>query len=284
MKLLVFGKSGQVAHALQDANASGFDMTFLSRTDADLSNPDACASAVKAARPDMVMNAAAYTDVDGAETNEALAHVINGEAPGKMAGAAAKLDIPFMHISTDYIFDGSGYMPHAPDANPAPMNAYGRSKLAGEIAVRAANPRHVILRTSWVFSPYGSNFVKTMLRLSETRTALNVVRDQIGGPTPARAIATTLLTIATALKNGASGGTYHVTGAPALSWADFARAIFESAGKEISITDIDTANYPTPAQRPLNSRLDCATLMADFGITQPEWKPALAEMIRGLRT
>ena len=188
MTLLVFGQTGQVAQALASLAP---EAVFLSRTQADLSDPEACAAAIRAHAPQAVINAAAWTAVDRAEAEEAAAHVVNAEAPGAMARACADLAIPFLHVSTDYVFDGSGDSPWQPGDATGPINAYGRSKLAGEEAIRAAGGPHAILRTSWVFSAEGANFVKTMLRLSETRDALGVVGDQIGGPTPASAIART---------------------------------------------------------------------------------------------
>ena len=220
MKILVFGKTGQVASELQ-RQAPG--ATFLDRAQADLSDPAACAAAVRAADADVVINAAAYTAVDRAESEEALANAVNGEAPAAMARAAAAKGIPFLHVSTDYVFSGEGVTPWQVDDPVAPPNAYGRSKLLGEEGVRAAGGNTAILRTSWVFSSHGANFVKTMLRLSETRDALNVVDDQIGGPTPAADIAAALLVMAERMATGQQGGTYHFGGMPWVSWADFAR-------------------------------------------------------------
>ncbi|MDQ2095987.1 SDR family oxidoreductase, partial [Rhodalgimonas zhirmunskyi] len=185
-KLLIFGKTGQVARELRRLEGPDLTITALGREEADLSDPAACAAQIEQTDADAIINAAAWTAVDQAEEHEALATRINGAAPGAMARAAAKRALPFLHISTDYVFAGDGTAPHRPDDPPAPCNAYGRSKLAGEQAIRAAAGQAAILRTSWVFSAHGSNFVKTMLRLSETRDALSVVADQIGGPTPAR--------------------------------------------------------------------------------------------------
>lgn len=280
MSLLVFGRSGQVATELRRQA----EVTALGREDADLTDPDACAAAILAARPSAVINAAAYTAVDRAEEEEALATVINGEAPGAMARTCAKLAIPFLHVSTDYVFDGSGDAPWHPEDTPAPINAYGRSKLAGETAIRDAGGHWAVLRTSWVFSPHGTNFVKTMLRLSETRDALSVVEDQIGGPTPASGIAAALLSMARAMQAGQGGGLYHYAGAPATSWKCFARETFERAGRQVSVTGIPTVDYPTPAQRPLNSRLDCSRLEADFGISPPDWRDALSQTLKELIT
>lgn len=280
MSLLIFGQTGQVARELA-RRAPG--ARFLGRAEADLSDPAACAAAIRALRPDAVINAAAWTAVDKAETEEEAATLVNGAAPGAMAQACADLDIPLVHISTDYVFDGAGTLPFRPSDPTAPLGAYGRSKLAGEVAVRASGARHVILRTSWVFSAHGANFVKTMLRLGADRPALRVVADQIGGPTPADAIAAACLTLAGALREGAAGGTHHFAGAPETSWAGFARETFALAGLPVTVEDIPSDAYPTPARRPLNSRLDCSALAADFGIMQPDWRAALAHVITELK-
>ncbi len=276
--ILVFGKTGQVATELQRQG----DVTALGRDQADLSDPQGCAAVIADLKPSVVINAAAYTAVDRAEEEDALAQMINAASPGAMAGACAHLDIPFLHVSTDYVFDGSGQRSWQETDPVSPQNAYGRTKLAGEQAIRASGARHIILRTAWVFSAHGANFVKTMLRLSETRDALNVVEDQIGGPTPAADIATTLLILADAMQDGAAGGTYHYTGEPHTSWAGFARAIFAEADRDVTVMGIPSADYPTPATRPLNSRLDCAKLAADFGITPADWKAGLAAVLKDL--
>ena len=279
--ILVFGRSGQVARELA---ALAPDARFLGRAEADLSDPAACAAQIMALRPAAVINAAAYTAVDKAEEEEALATVVNGEAPGAMARACAGLRIPFLHISTDYVFGGQGDQPRGADDPVAPLNAYGRSKRAGELAVAESGAHYAVLRTSWVFSAHGTNFVKTMLRLSDTRDQLTVVGDQIGGPTPARAIAAALLSMAAQMQVGRpSRGIYHFAGQPATSWAGFAREVFHQAGCATEVSDIPTANYPTPAARPLNSRLDCADLETDFGIKAPDWTQGLAEVLKELR-
>ncbi len=288
MKVLVFGQTGQVARELARRMPGDVTATFLGRDQADLNDPAACAAAIAAHAVDVVINAAAWTAVDKAESEEAAATVVNGDAPGAMARACAAKGIPFVHISTDYVFDGQGTAPFAPSDPVAPQNAYGRSKLAGESAVRGSGARHVILRTSWVVSAHGANFVKTMLRLGASRESLNVVADQIGGPTPAAAIAEAVITIARKMagQGGTAphpGGTYHFSGAPDTSWADFARAIMAEAGLPCAITDIPSRDYPTPATRPLNSRMDCATLTRDFGIPRPDWRLGLAEIVQELR-
>jgi len=277
--ILVFGHTGQVASELR----AMAPVTALARDAADLADPAACAAAIHAHRPSVVINAAAYTAVDRAETEEGLATTINGDAPGAMAQACAELGIPFVHISTDYVFPGDGTAPWCPGDPVAPLGAYGRSKLAGEEAVRAAGGVHAILRTSWVVSAHGNNFVKTMLRLGAEREGLTIVADQIGGPTPARAIAVACLVVADQLAaDPAKTGTYHFSGAPDTSWADFARAIFAEAGLTCAVEDIPSSAYPTPAKRPLNSRLDCSTTEAQFGISRPDWRAGLRDILYDL--
>lgn len=276
--MLVFGKTGQVATELQRQA----EVAALGRDQADLSDPQACAAVIADLRPSVVINAAAYTAVDKAEEDEALAQTVNAASPGAMAGACAQLDVPFLHVSTDYVFDGTGQRAWQETDPVSPQNTYGRSKLLGEEAVRASGACHIILRTAWVFSSHGANFVKTMLRLSETRDTLTVVDDQIGGPTSAADIAATLLTLADHMRDGATGGTYHYAGAPHTSWADFARAIFAQTGRDVTVTGIPSRDYPTPARRPLNSRLDCAKLATDFGITPADWQDGLSRVLKEL--
>ena len=281
MKALVFGQSGQVARELARRLPQA---QFLGRAEADLSDPAACAAAVLASDCEAVINAAAWTAVDAAEGDEAAATVVNGAAPAAMAQAAAARGVPFLHVSTDYVFDGAGDRPFHPDRPTGPLGAYGRSKLAGEVGVRAAGGRHLILRTSWVFSAHGANFVKTMLRLGREREVLRVVADQVGGPTPAAAIAEALIAAADALRDGAAGGTHHFAGAPDVSWADFARAIMAEARLSCRIEDIASSEYPTPARRPLNSRLDCQGFEMAYGVPRPDWRQGLAEVVTELST
>ncbi len=280
MRLIIFGKSGQVALELQRRQPEAL---FLSRDQADLSDPAACAAAIRAHAPNAVINAAAYTGVDQAEGDEETAALVNGAAPAAMAGACAELGIPFVHISTDYVFDGSGDTPWPLDAPTAPLGAYGRTKLKGEEAVRGAGGPHAILRTSWVVSAHGNNFVKTMLRLGAERETLTVVADQVGGPTAAGDIAAACLEIARQLKADPSKtGTYHFSGAPDLSWAGFAREIFSQAGLSCAVTDISSSDFPTPARRPGNSRLDCSETLAVFGIDRPDWRKSLSDIFKEL--
>ncbi len=277
--LLVFGRTGQVARELQHLAP----VLALGRDVADLAQPGACAAAIQAHRPRAVINAAAYTAVDRAEGEADLATAINGAAPAEMALACAALNIPLVHISTDYVFAGTGHHPWAPSDMAQPANAYGRSKWAGEQGIRASGCTHAILRTSWVFSAHGTNFVKTMLRLSDTRDQISVVDDQIGGPTPARAIAAACLAIAGQLQEAPEKtGTYHFSGAPDVSWCAFARAIFAQAARPTRVQAISTSAYPTPAARPLNSRLECNTTTSVFGLARPDWHAGLKECLTNL--
>jgi len=274
--ILVFGKTGQVACALQRQA----DVVALDRSAADLADPAACARAIRTHAPQAVINAAAWTAVDQAEDQEAAATVVNGDAPGAMARACAALDIPFVHISTDYVFDGTGSAPWRPDSPVGPLGAYGRSKLAGERAVQAVGGTAVILRTSWVFSAQGKNFVRTMLRLGAAQPSLAVVADQIGGPTAAGDIAAACLVMAAGLQTRPElAGIYHFSGVPDVSWADFAREIFAQAGLPCTVRDIASADYPQKARRPANSRLDCTTLHQAFGIARPDWRTSLTHVL-----
>jgi len=275
--LLIFGRTGQLAQELARAEPAAM---FLGRDDADLAFPDACAAAIAAFRPVAVINAAAWTAVDRAESEEAAARVINADAPATMARACAALGIPFVHLSTDYVFNGARDAPFAPDNATGPLNAYGRTKLQGERGVREARGIHAIVRTSWVFSAHGANFVKSMLRMGAQRDRLSVVADQVGGPTPAAALAAACLVIARRLADDPSAsGMYHFAGTPDVSWADFARVIMARAGLACEIDDIITDQYPTLARRPMNSRLDCRALEATFGVARPDWRVGLDQVL-----
>ena len=280
IRVLVFGQTGQVARELARRCPAGVTARFLGRAEADLMDPAACAAAI--ADCDVVINAAAWTAVDKAEAEETAATVVNGAAPTAMAARCAALGLPLLHISSDYVFDGGGEAPFHLDHPTAPLGAYGRSKLAGEQGVLAAGGRALILRTSWVVSAHGANFVKTMLRLGRERDSLNVVADQVGGPTPAAAIADALYTAATAMAQGAPGGVHHFAGAPDTSWAGFARLIMTRAGLACQINDIPSSAYPTPAKRPLNSRLDCTGFTDAFGIPRPDWRAGLDKILQEL--
>ncbi|SDF50974.1 dTDP-4-dehydrorhamnose reductase [Salipiger thiooxidans] len=277
MTVLVLGRSGQVAREL----AALPGMRCMGREAMDLRDPQACAAALRDIPCTAVINAAAWTAVDKAESEEAEAHLLNAEAPGVMARAAAELGLPFVQISTDYVFDGAGTEPHMPDDPVAPPNAYGRTKLAGEEAVAGAGGAHAILRTSWVFSAHGANFPRTMLRLGRERDRLTIVADQIGGPTFAGDIARACAAIAAQLQTRPEdSGIYHYSGAPDVSWAEFAREIFAQADISCAVEDIPTSAYPTPAVRPLNSRLDCSATKRIFGLDRPDWKAGLATMLQ----
>jgi dTDP-4-dehydrorhamnose reductase len=283
MRVLVVGETGQVARELIRRAPAGVEVTAYGRDVMDLTDPQTCGEVVMDADCDVVINAAAWTAVDAAEADPKGAMVVNAAAPVAMARGAAAGKRPFLQISTDYVFDGQGEAPFAPDAATRPLGVYGRTKMEGEWGVRAAGGPHAILRTSWVFAGHGRNFVRTMLRLGAERPLLRVVADQAGGPTPAAAIADALFVMARGLCDGAPSGTWHLSGAPDATWADFARAIIDMAGLPARVEDIATADYPTPAQRPMNSRLDCATLLRDFGIARPDWRAALPGVIAELR-
>lgn len=287
MKALVFGTTGQLGIELGRRTPPGAAVTALGRDRADLADPAGCAAAIAATDADLVINAAAYTGVDQAENDRDTAHLVNAETPGAMARAAAARGLPFLHVSTDYVFDGSGSRPWREDDQTAPLGVYGQTKLDGERAIAAAGGPHAILRTSWVFSAHGRNFVKTMLRLGAGRETLSVVDDQRGGPTAAADIADALWTIATAFRSGrGQSGIFHFSGAPTVSWAGFAEAIFAASSRAAppQIKRIATADYPTPARRPTNSALDCSRIRAAYGMDQPDWRVRLSEVIRELET
>ena len=279
--ILVFGKTGQVATELQAFE----EVVALGRDQADLSDPKSCVNSIRACLPKAVINAAAYTAVDEAEIESDLACLINGDAPGVIAKECAELNIPLVHISTDYVFDGSGVAPWCVSDIPNPINAYGRSKLKGEEAITSSRCIYAILRTSWVVSANGSNFVKTMLRLSKTRNILSVVDDQIGGPTCAKDIAHTCVSIAKQLmQDSKKTGFYHFSGFPDVSWCQFANTIFEQAGRQAIAQPIHTSRHPTPAPRPLNSRLDCSMTKDVFGISRPNWRDGLKFILEELES
>ncbi|WP_068305948.1 dTDP-4-dehydrorhamnose reductase [Pararhodobacter sp. CCB-MM2] len=278
--ILIFGRTGQVACELARLAP---EAVFLDRGQADLRQPAHCVGEILALRPKAVINAAAWTAVDQAEEEEETATLVNGEAPAAMARACADIGAVMVQISTDYVFNGMGTTPFLPHDEPAPLSAYGRSKLVGEQGVQTAGCSHAILRTSWVFSAHGANFVKTMLRLGAVRDSLTVVADQIGGPTSARAIAQACLTMAYTLRTDPElSGIYHFSGGPDTSWADFARAIMTEAGLSCRIDDIPTSSYPTLATRPANSRLDCSSL-AQFGLERPDWRLELRHVLEELK-
>lgn len=280
MHILVFGKTGQVSRELSLFD----DVHCVGREEADLSDPQACAQLILDGSYDAVINAAAYTAVDKAEDDEEVAGLVNGAAPGAMAEACAQKKIPFVHISTDYVFDGTGDAAFRVEDKTGPLGAYGRTKLAGEEAVKLAGGVFGIVRVSWVVSAHGNNFVKTMLRLGADRDVLTIVADQIGGPTPAAAVARSCHAMAKQLiDQPEKSGVYHLSGAPDVSWADFAREIFTQAGLKVDVKDIATSDYPTPAKRPANSRLDCQSLKNNFGLDRPDWKAELSDILKTLK-
>lgn len=280
MRVLVFGETGQVATALRK-HAGNTEVITLGRDQADLGTPDMLRAVIAATDADVIINAAAYTAVDRAEEDADQAEQVNHLAVGTMARAAAKRGLPLLHISTDYVFAGDGARPWHPDDETGALSVYGATKRRGEEALQLAGGPHAILRTSWVFSATGHNFVKTMLRLGSERDSLRVVDDQIGGPTAADDIAMALLTMARAFAEGRGiSGIYHYAGAPDVSWAGFAQEIFAQATLPCTVTPIPTTDYPTPAPRPLNSRLDCTTLETDFGIKRPDWRVSLGTVLK----
>lgn len=291
MRILVTGTSGQLAQSLLECGMrTNVDVVAMRRPQLDLSIPATIRTSLADVRPDLVVSAAAYTAVDKAESEEGLALAINGQGSGEVASVCERLGIPLIHISTDYVFDGTKSAPYVETDPVAPQSAYGRSKLAGEIAVAKACSRHVILRTAWVHSPFGNNFVKTMLRLAATRPELGVVDDQIGCPTYAPHLATAILAIAAQLPGSRAGqapwGIYHAAGGGEATWCGFAREIFRQSGERggvaVKVNAIGSADYPTPAKRPANSRLDCSKLEATFGVRLPVWQDGTRECLARL--
>ena len=279
MRIVVTGTQGQVVTALKAADA---DVIALGRPGIDLAEPLSLRAPVRIARPDVIVSAAAYTAVDKAESEPELARKVNGEAPGELGRIAAELGVPLLHLSTDYVFDGTKDMPYVEGDPIGPVSVYGATKLIGEEGVRAATSNHVILRTAWVYSPYGANFVKTMLRLAETRDEINVVADQCGCPTYAPDIARAILAIARRAVSDPSPalrGTFHLSAPDEASWAEFAVAVFAGlasrGGKKMIVNPIPASAYPTPARRPANSRLDGTKLRAAYGIALPSWRASL---------
>lgn len=286
--ILLTGGAGQVGTEFQRLAPKGFEIVAPGRDRLDLTNPDSIAAAV-ASRPwAAVINSAAYTAVDKAQSDPVTAWQVNALAPAAFAWATAQADIPLIQLSTDYVFSGAKTSPYVEDDPVGPVSVYGASKEAGEQAVRTGNPRHVILRTAWVVSPYGSNFIKTMLRLAETRDRLTVVDDQHGCPTSAADIAAALAVIVRRMSDdaGAPSGTYHFVNSGEATWCGFAREIFAQAqarGRTVpTVEAIPTSAYPTPARRPANSRLDTAKLKRDFRIEPRDWRTAASEVVETL--
>ncbi|MBA1141382.1 dTDP-4-dehydrorhamnose reductase [Mesorhizobium neociceri] len=291
MRLVVTGRDGQVATSLLEAGKArdGIEVVAVGRPALDLTQPDTVFQALAAARPDIVVSAAAYTAVDQAEDEPDLAFAVNAVGAGKVAEAAAQLGVPVIHLSTDYVFDGSKDGAYVETDATAPLGVYGASKLAGELAVAAANPRHLILRTAWVYSPFGRNFVKTMLRLAGDRDEIAVVADQWGNPTSALDIADAILHAAAMLRDDEAFdgyGIYHLAGTGETSWSGFARHILDTSarygGPTARVRDIATSDYPTKAKRPANSRLSSAKFEGAFGWQAPEWREASHEVVERL--
>ncbi len=286
MKLLVLGANGQVGWELQRALAPLGEVHAWDRSQGDLGRPEALAVAVQALAPTAIVNAGAYTAVDKAESEPALAHTVNAEAPTRLAQVAAALGVPLVHFSTDYVFDGSGQQARDESAPTGPLSVYGRSKLAGEDGIRASGCRHLVLRTSWVYAARGGNFAKTMLRLAAEREQLRVVNDQWGAPTGADLLAdATAHALRAVLADPSRGGTYHLCAVGETNWADYARFVIDTArtlGRTLACHAVDgipTSAYPTPAQRPLNSRLDCRRFEQAFGLRLPAWEQGVRRML-----
>lgn len=291
MRILVTGREGQVALALQERSAAaGHEINTLGRPTLDLSgDPVDISRVIVELRPDAIISAAAYTAVDKAESDVAVANAVNVQGAAAVALAARKLEVPLLHLSTDYVFDGTKSSPYVETDPTCPTSVYGRTKRDGEEAVLASHDNVAILRTAWVFSPFGSNFLKTMLRLGAEREEVSVVSDQLGNPTSALDIADGLLAIATNLSvsdNPALRGIFHMAGAGTASWADFAKAIFEASadcgGPTARVREIATSDYPTAARRPANSTLDCSRLELAHGVRLPDWKSSTATVVQRL--
>jgi len=277
MQVAILGAHGQVGRAVTALlDRHNIAYRAFGRLECDICDEDAVRRAV--AGTSVVVNCAAYTDVDRAETDEESAYRANMLGPQHIANACAQAGIALIHLSTDYVFDGESTRPAREDDPPRPLNAYGRSKLAGEEKVRECLGRHIILRTSWVFSETGANFFTTVVRLAKSQPELRIVADQIGGPTAAADVAQAIFAIACACEapGFAAWGTYHFSGAPPVSWYEFARAI--AGPRAVRVIPISTVDFPRPARRPRNSVLDCSRVARTFGITQPDWREALARM------
>lgn len=271
-----FGQSGQLGHALSLYN----NVKTLPRSVADFREPDNCIKVLAQNNPTAVIIAAAYTKVDEAESNFSDAITINAETPRKIADYCGEKNIPVVYVSTDYVFPGVGSKPYLPDEDTGPINAYGFSKLQGENGLLSGKATVGVIRTSWVFSENGSNFLKTMLRLGRERKNLSVVNDQIGGPTSASALAEVCVKLANELiKNKSSSGVYHYAGWPFVSWADFAREIFDQSKMAVTVQNIETSDYPTPAKRPLNSRLDSNKICSLLSVKPCDWREDLGKII-----
>lgn len=289
MRLAVTGKNGQVVSALEALAGPDLEIVALGRPELDLSRPDTVFNALRDSKPDVVVSAAAYTAVDKAESEPDIAFTVNRDGAKAVARAAKDIGVPIIHISTDYVFDGTKTTAYVENDPTGPASVYGRSKLEGEQAVSESTDNYAVLRTAWVYSEYGSNFLKTMLRLSESRDEINVVADQFGCPTSANDIAVAIVSIARKLATDPSThlrGVFHMSGTGATNWAGFAKQIFEfsaeNGGKSMIVNNITTAQYPTPARRPANSRLDCRKLEEVYRIRLPEWQTSTRAVMAAL--
>jgi len=288
--ILVAGGTGQVARSLTAVPAQeGIQVIAAGRPHLDLLEEASIRAALDKYAPDIIVNAAAYTAVDQAESDAEAAFALNAVAPGKLAAIAAERSVPIIHLSTDYVFDGTQAEPYVESDPVAPLGVYGRSKLAGEQAVAAANPAQIILRTAWVYSPFGKNFVKTMLRVADGRDELGVVHDQRGNPTSARDIARAILDVSgqiLAAPADIKSGIYHMSASGAATWAEFAEFIFATSavlgGPTARINRITSAEYPTPVARPANSRLDCRKFSSAYGISMPDWQDSTRACVETL--
>jgi dTDP-4-dehydrorhamnose reductase len=285
LRILISGQHGQVSQALQHSLKDMGELIVLGRDQFDLSQPQSLRATVREIKPDLIINPAAHTAVDQAESEPELALTINGVAPGVLAEEAATLGIPLIHYSTDYVFDGSKNGPWIESDATNPLGVYGRSKLAGEQAIAAVGGQHLILRTSWVYSLVGRNFLLTMQRLLQEREKLTIVADQIGAPTWAGTIAQSTRQLIERWQTGDAGawGVYHLTASGETSWFGFAQAIgqqlIEQGKPFATLEPIPSSAFPTPAARPLNSRLDCSLLQREWGVSQPDWHDALLECL-----
>jgi dTDP-4-dehydrorhamnose reductase len=287
LRIAVTGSNGQVVRSLVErATGTNVDIICIGRPALDLGELETIDRALTSITADVLVGAAAYTDVNKAEAESEIADRINGRAPGLLATRAHALGIPMIQLSTDYVFDGTKRDPYSEQDEVCPINAYGHSKAAGERAVAAAHPRHIILRTSWVYSPFGRNFVRTMLDLARKQSEVRVVADQIGSPTAAADIADGVLAVALNLIEGggdARYGTFHMAAAGAASWAQFAEAIFaasaERGGPSARVVPVASTEYQTPARRPANSRLDCGKIARVHGVSLPHWQSSLGPCV-----
>lgn len=284
-KILVTGANGQVGMSLRTLSAAypAFDFVFLTKDELPIHRFELVSQYFDVVKPAYCINAAAYTAVDKAETDKETAFLVNGDAVGVLASACAKYNTKFIHISTDYVFDGTSPEPYKEDTRANPVNAYGVSKLRGEALCLFYNPDAVIIRTAWVYSEHGNNFVKTMLRLMKERPAINVVSDQVGAPTYAEDLAKAMLSIVSAEGTGWTPGIYHYSNQGRISWYDFAVAIKELSGSTCAVNPIPTAQYPTPAKRPSFSLLDTHKIQATYQLTIPAWKDSLQRCLQRLQ-